>query len=274
MNDTFSSTSAVSFFDDTLNIEFIDSLCQLNNAFSKENGNLVNYWSDSASTHVDTSAGKYMLTPNVRKTSDYTIVYEPTSTKYTTTLAKMKYLTQNYFDMIEKVIYGIKEEDDTTILTTVVYFTDGTRSIVKNSKNDHIGIIKHDDGTITPDNDTKLTGLLYAVAKRFMGVVNNEKNVVEPNGYMRKLQRIVDASLDSNQLAVRKAAEKREAKARHLKMIEDHRRQKAESKKTASRCKCAKHDKTYEVTDSLVKTIYNIITDITGHDTPCESENE
>lgn len=141
----------------------------------------------------------------------------------------------NWFDMIDRVIYTLKDyaptkdgDNSKVVLTTVVYFADCTRSIVKNALGDKIGLIYHDDGTVTPDEDAKRLGLMYAITKRMFGTVDDNGNIMS-NGYMYKLTKIANAGIDSNQASIRHAREKAEAKARHKKMLEEAKARKAKA---------------------------------------------
>lgn len=155
------------------------------------------------------------------------------------------YTADNWYDKVDRVIYTLKDYPATvndvnvnTILTTTVYFTDNTRSVVKTSKFDKVGLVFHKDGTVTPDEDSKRLGLMYAVTKRMLGAVD-ETGDVTSNGYMYKLTKIVNAGIDSNQSAIRHAREKAEAKERHKKMLEEAKARKAkanEAKQKESFC--------------------------------------
>lgn len=142
-----------------------------------------------------------------------------------------KPVVRNYFKLVERVIFSISDHETShPVLTTIVYFKDGTRSVVKNAKTDKINLIRYEDGTFTADNNAKLTGVIYAVVKRMLGTVEDD-NTVSPNGYMYQLQNIVDSGIDSNQQTARKLKAKRAAKERHLKMVEEHRRMKEAEKR-------------------------------------------
>lgn len=176
--------------------------------------------------------------------------------------------TTNWYDKIDRVIYTLKNHPATandvnvnTILTTVVYFTDNTKSVVKTSVFDKVGLVFHKDGTVTPDEDSKRLGLMYAVTKRMLGTVD-ETGDIEPNGYMYKLTKIVNAGIDSNQAAIRHAREKAEAKARHKKMLEDAKARKAkanEAKQKELFC-WDSFCETYPTLNELLLTIVNKMT--------------
>lgn len=143
----------------------------------------------------------------------------------------------NWYNEINRVIYNIKyitDENgvDIPILTTVVIFNDGSRAVVKNTKNDKIELITHDDGTVTASEDSKRLGLMYAVTQRMLGKVDPETLNVIPTGYMNKLSKIIDKATNVNQETARRAKQKKEAQERHkrLKTEADERRQKRKEK--------------------------------------------
>jgi hypothetical protein len=156
------------------------------------------------------------------------------------------YSSANWYDRIERVIYTLKnvpksKDDDASnvVLATVVYFTDGTRSVVKNSKLDKVGLIFHEDGTVTPNDDAKRIGLMYAVTKRMLGKFSSETGEMEGAGYMNKLAKIIKKGIDTNQSAVRKAKAKQEAKERHQKMVDEAKTRKEKEKSTSAKTKDA-----------------------------------
>ena len=113
--------------------------------------------------------------------------------------------------------------------TTVVFFTDGTKTTVKCSSND-----KYD----------RQTAIVYALMKRIFGKIGRYdsktkkfyENEIDGNGLGTKLEKIAAAGFDQDE-------EKRTAKARKAKAMEEHAaRQKMESeaawkKRVAKRAK-------------------------------------
>ena len=100
--------------------------------------------------------------------------------------------------------------------TTVVFFTDGTKTTVKCSSND-----KYD----------RQTAIVYALAKRMFGKIGRYdsktkkfyENEIDGNGLGTKLEKLAAAGFDQDE-------EKRTAKARKVKALEEHAaRQKMES---------------------------------------------
>ena len=92
-----------------------------------------------------------------------------------------------YFPTIVKVIFNDP--------ATIVWFADGTKVIVKKS---------------AADSYSKEHALLYAIAKRLFGKVENDGSV-SSNGFMTYLKRIVEYGIDQPALA-KKAAEEKKAK--------------------------------------------------------------
>lgn len=132
--------------------------------------------------------------------------------------------TKNWFNEVTRVIFNLSDyegENAKPTLTTVVYFSDGSRSVVKNTEVDGVKLNHHDDGTVTATDDSKELGVIYAVTKRFLGTLNEDTHAMEANGYMNKLRKIIRKGSDANQQKARRQREKKEARARHEKMVED-----------------------------------------------------
>lgn len=132
--------------------------------------------------------------------------------------------TKNWFNEVTRVIFNLSNyegENAKPTLTTVVYFSDGSRSVVKNTEIDGVKLNHHDDGTVTATDDSKELGVIYAITKRFLGTLNEDTHAMEANGYMNKLRKIIRKGSDANQQKVRRQREKKEARARHEKMVED-----------------------------------------------------
>lgn len=72
---------------------------------------------------------------------------------------------------------------------TKVYFNDGTSVLVKASKDDKF---------------SKEAGIAYAIVKRLMGIPG-KNGVVDSNGYMEELKRIVDGAFDQEATEAKKA---------------------------------------------------------------------
>lgn len=84
--------------------------------------------------------------------------------------------------------------------TTIVWFVDDTRVVVKCS---------------TGDKYDKKTAIVYAIAKRLLGKVKPNREV-DGNGFGCYLQKIVDAAFDQAEEEKIAAEKKRAAKAEHL----------------------------------------------------------
>ena len=116
---------------------------------------------------------------------------------------------------VQNVVYNLKTEDtvkdqvvgnkikvalDRAILTTVVFFVDGTKAVVQNSANDTVKIVaqKLSDGStvLVADRESKERGLIYAILKRYVSEVDS-KGVATGGALGSILKKIVDASHDS-----------------------------------------------------------------------------
>jgi len=105
------------------------------------------------------------------------------------------------------------------ILTTTVYFADGTRVTVKNSKHDKIRLTtrKLADGTETKVADacSLESGIVYAIVKRVMGRLTADKNgnPVGGEGFSSALTKLVEEGQDQTFDAANAKAIKRMKKA-------------------------------------------------------------
>lgn len=164
--------------------------------------------------------------------------------------------TKNWYNEVTKVLFNLSDfegEDPKPTLTTVVYFSDGSRSVVKNTAIDGIKLVKHDDGTVTPSEDSKELGLMYAVTKRFLGKFDDETGAMVANGYMNKLRKIIRKGVDVNQQKIRRARQKKEAQERHKKMVEDAKARKMENSSFDEYVKLCK--KTIETLGQKIQTM-------------------
>lgn len=90
------------------------------------------------------------------------------------------------------------------VLTTVVFFADGTKVTVTNSEKDGVKFIKVnaiDNDSNSPvveiaDDTSKEMGLVYAVCKRMFGKVDWNTGKVEGDGFGRKLHDVVNRAYD------------------------------------------------------------------------------
>lgn len=104
----------------------------------------------------------------------------------------MPSLTTNFTTVVFPVISKVVFNDPATI----VWFSDGTKVIVKKSES---------------DTYSKEHALLYAIAKRLYGKVDYDGNVAS-NGFMTFLKKTVQNGIDQPELARKAAAEKKAKK--------------------------------------------------------------
>lgn len=104
------------------------------------------------------------------------------------------------------------------VLTTVVFFKDGTKVSVTNSEHDGVKFIEQKvakaDGAptvLTADNASKEAGLVYAIAKRMIGKIG-KNGKIDGDGFGRKLHDVIDFAYDTAFEAARNKYNKAEAK--------------------------------------------------------------
>lgn len=87
------------------------------------------------------------------------------------------------------------------VLATIVYFNDGTKTVVQNSKLDKITLedVTLSDGTVvkTASAQSKELAVIYAIVKRLFGSIDKLGNVVD-TGLARRLGDIVAAGYDTD----------------------------------------------------------------------------
>lgn len=159
-----------------------------------------------------------------------------------------------YIPGISRIVFSTNRKNARVILTTIVYFDDGTRSVVMNSPGDSPVVDKDGNVTVT----AKEAGIMYALAKRILvGTYRSEyseeslldsleelekccdnysrsekdykefvKNIVsdiryKDSGFSGILDKLVKFSYDAEEEAARKAAERAARKEAHMKMLKD-----------------------------------------------------
>lgn len=116
---------------------------------------------------------------------------------------------------LERVEYSFKKAtaDEPAVLATIVFFDDGTKSIVKNCLSDAVGSEdwKLSDGSTVEvaSQDSKERGFVYALLKRLLSNLDEDGNAV-CSGLGNSLREIVAGAVDQNVVA----AEKRIAKTK------------------------------------------------------------
>lgn len=109
------------------------------------------------------------------------------------------------------------------VLTTVVFFIDGTKVTVTNSEKDGVKFIKVnavDNDSNSPvveiaDDTSKEMGLVYAVCKRMLGKVDWNTGKVEGDGFGRKLHDVVNRAYDTVREDAANKHNKKLAKAKY-----------------------------------------------------------
>lgn len=142
---------------------------------------------------------------------------------------------------VEHVVYNLKTEDTVKdangvkskvslvkpILTTIVFFVDGTKAVVQNSANDTVNVTAQklsDGSTVTvADHEAKERGLLYAIVKRYVSDID-EKGNASSGGLGNILRSAVAASYDPR-------ISNAEAKVAHAKAAKLHAEQHAAAAK-------------------------------------------
>lgn len=130
-------------------------------------------------------------------------------------------LPDGIVSLIKHVIYTLKKENDTKSykLTTVVFWENDVKTIVSNSLKDSIDTVEV-DGVITATPAAKEIGLAYSIIKFLMGK-DNGTGVIEGNGYINKLDKVIrNKSYDSQLGPVKAAQEKEAAYKKHLEKVE------------------------------------------------------
>ena len=121
---------------------------------------------------------------------------------------------------IDRVVFSTNTSGEHPVLATVVYFKDGTKSVVKNCTRDGISVVdekvKLSDGSETTVKtagvESKEIGLAYAILKRIVCEFDGNGNV-QNAGFSRFLRNAVENATCSEVVQARAAAERRLSKA-------------------------------------------------------------
>lgn len=100
------------------------------------------------------------------------------------------------------------------VLTTVIFFADGTKCTVTNSEHDGVKFEKNDDGIEVASACSKEVGVVYALVKKLTGCPDENGNILG-DGFGRKLHDIVDTAYDINVEEAKRKAAKTAAKAKY-----------------------------------------------------------
>ena len=100
------------------------------------------------------------------------------------------------------------------VLTTVIFFDDGTKCTVTNSEHDGVQFEKNEDGIEVASRCSKECGVVYCILKRCCADIDANGNALG-NGFGRRLNDIVDAAYDSQVEEAKRKAAKAAAKAKY-----------------------------------------------------------
>ena len=125
-----------------------------------------------------------------------------------------KYMVRDANGKTVKDENGKVKTEDRKVLTTVIFFTDGTKCTVTNSEHDGVQFKKNDSGVEVATNSSKEAGLVYCILKCCCSVIDENGNVLG-NGFGRKLNDIIDAAYDIQEETAKRKAAKAAAKAKY-----------------------------------------------------------
>ena len=109
------------------------------------------------------------------------------------------------------------------VLTTVVFFADGTKVTVTNSENDGVKFLEkaavpgdpESPKVLVASESSKEMGLVYAICKRLYGKLDRKTGVVSGNGFGRKLHKEVEMAYDTVLEDAKNKHQKKLAKAKY-----------------------------------------------------------
>ena len=140
--------------------------------------------------------------------------------------------SRSIIDKINTVIYSLKEnETGRFVLTTIVKFNDGSKSVVRNSELDPIKEVKKTaHGFPYATEEAKEIGLIYAIIKYVISNKRKDDGTVEGDGYVRKLSNLIKSARDDSFIAEEKVSDKEERAKKHQERIA-HDKEVAENRK-------------------------------------------
>lgn len=113
----------------------------------------------------------------------------------------------------KRIEYSMRPSRDgkPAVLATVVFFDDGTKSIVKNCPEDPVDVETKtlSDGTVVQlaSHESKERGLVYAILKRMLSSLDEDGNAV-CSGLGNSLRELVASAVDQNLVAAEKKVAK------------------------------------------------------------------
>ncbi len=140
--------------------------------------------------------------------------------------------SRSIIDKINTVIYSLKEnESGRFVLTTIVKFNDGSKSVVRNSELDPIKEVKKTaHGFPYATEEAKEIGLIYAIIKYVISNKRKDDGTVEGDGYVRKLSNLIKSARDDSFIAEEKMSDKEARAKKHQERIA-HDKEVAENRK-------------------------------------------
>ena len=129
-------------------------------------------------------------------------------------IGNKKYMVRDADGKTIKDENGKVKTETRKVLTTVIFFMDGTKCTVTNSEHDGVQFEKNEDGIEVASRCSKECGVVYCILKRCLADIDANGNVLG-NGFGRKLNDIVDAAYDSQVENAKRKAAKAAAKAKY-----------------------------------------------------------
>ena len=158
---------------------------------------------------LDPSAWCYMV-----KSIEKNGTFVPGIKRVLFNIGNKKYMVRDADGKTVKDENGKVKTETRKVLTTVIFFDDGTKCTVTNSEHDGVQFEKNKDGIEVASRCSKECGVVYCILKRCCADIDANGNALG-NGFGRKLNDIVDAAYDSQVEAAKRKAAKAEAKAKY-----------------------------------------------------------
>ena len=158
---------------------------------------------------LDPSAWCYMV-----KSIEKNGTFVPGIKRVLFNIGNKKYMVRDADGKTVKDENGKVKTETRKVLTTVIFFDDGTKCTVTNSEHDGVQFEKNKDGIEVASRCSKECGVVYCILKRCLADIDANGNALG-NGFGRKLNDIIDAAYDSQVENAKRKAAKAEAKAKY-----------------------------------------------------------
>ena len=158
---------------------------------------------------LDPSAWCYMV-----KSIEKNGTFVPGIKRVLFNIGNKKYIVRDADGKTVKDENGKVKTETRKVLTTVIFFDDGTKCTVTNSEHDGVQFEKNENGIEVASRCSKECGVVYCILKRCMADIDILGNALG-NGFGRRLNDIVDAAYDSQVENAKRKAAKAEAKAKY-----------------------------------------------------------